>query len=137
MNSKMTKKETKQNTERRHNLTHGMIKANNKSANTQRASEDTTSSPRERNCSNKLFFTTTDLLDTINSVLSSSAVAADSNGDPYEDDGHIPSAAASPCFELQRRLPDGSTRKATAEEAAAADFQAKLKQVREFSYYTN
>jgi hypothetical protein len=142
MNSKMTKNETKQNMERRHYLTHGMIKANNKSANTERASEDTTSSHREHSRSNKLFFTTTDLLDKINSVLSSSAVAG-SNIDPSkllhqnndEDDRHIPAAAAAPCFELQRRLPNGSTRKATTEEVAAADFQAKLKQVREFSYY--
>lgn len=100
--------------------------AHNRNRNTQREEEDAT-------ISKKLFFTTTDLIDKINSVLSSSAVVDynDTKKDAstldqynHEDDQHPPG----PCFELQRRLPDGSTRKATTEEVAAADFQAKLKQ---------
>lgn len=63
----------------------------------------------------KLFFTTTDLLNKINSVIQENQEENSS-----EKGG----------FELQRRLPDGSTRLCTQDEAAAADFQAKLKQVR-------
>ena len=65
----------------------------------------------------KLFFTTTDLLSKINSVIQENQEESSS-----EKGG----------FELQRRLPDGSTRLCTKDEAAAADFQAKLKQVRMF-----
>ena len=64
----------------------------------------------------KLFFTTTDLLNKINSVI--------------QENQEENSSDAKGGFELQRRLPDGSTRLCTKDEAAAADFQAKLKQVR-------
>ena len=64
----------------------------------------------------KLFFTTTDLLNKINSVI--------------QENQEESSSDAKGGFELQRRLPDGSTRLCTKDEAAAADFQAKLKQVR-------
>lgn len=66
----------------------------------------------------KLFFTTTDLLNKINSVI--------------QENQEESSSDAKGGFELQRRLPDGSTRLCTKDEAAAADFQAKLKQVRMF-----
>lgn len=131
----MTKEEAKQKMERQQDPTSRISPhdANNGNANTHGASEDTINKHRLDN-SKKLFFTTTDLLDKINSILSSSAVTDDCNKDASkqkkdnDEDGQQMSA---PCFELQRRLPDGSTRKATAQEAAAADFQAKLKQVSE------
>ena len=66
----------------------------------------------------KLFFTTSDLLNRINSVIDSES---------KKNDQSIKNAQ--PRFELQRRLPGGQTRKANADESAAADFQAKLKQV--------
>jgi len=61
----------------------------------------------------KMFFTTSDLMEKMNSTLR--------NGDT-ENFG--------PQFELQKRLPDGSTRRANDSEMAMADFQSKLKQVR-------
>lgn len=59
----------------------------------------------------KMFFTTSDLMEKMNSTLR--------NGDT-ENFG--------PQFELQKRLPDGSTRRANDSEMAMADFQSKLKQ---------
>jgi hypothetical protein len=66
----------------------------------------------------KLFFTTTDLVNKINTV-----VDREHKKENNEPGNH-------PRFELQRRFGDGTTRKASAEEAAAADFQSKMKQVR-------
>jgi hypothetical protein len=60
----------------------------------------------------KLFFTTSDLMNTMNQAL-----MAD------------PSDPLQPKFELQRRLPDGSTRRADESEVAAADMDSKVQQV--------
>ena len=61
------------------------------------------------------FFTTSDLLNTINSSLQSDG--NDTNG----------------CFTLQRRLPDGqTTRQAAKDEITAAYFQSKLQQASAF-----
>jgi hypothetical protein len=75
----------------------------------------------------KMFFTTTDLLNKINSVMQEEQLKNSSakDGDPSQE-----LQKDQPQFELQRRLPDGSTRKASKDEADYADFQAKLKQVR-------
>lgn len=67
------------------------------------------------------FFTTTDLIERINASLEKSLKSSDENED-------ITNSENVQKFELQRRFPDGTTRKASAEEAAAADFQAKMKQ---------
>jgi len=75
---------------------------------------------QQSNKKDKLFFTTTDLLQKINGILEQ-----ESQNDASED--HV--QEDQPRFELQRRLPDGSTRKASSDEAAVADFQSKLKQV--------
>lgn len=64
----------------------------------------------------KMFFTTSDLLDRMNSSI------AEANPDS------IPGAESSGGFELQRKMPDGSYRRAEESERAAADFQAKMKQ---------
>ena len=63
----------------------------------------------------KMFFTTSDLIKRMNSAMTSA--------DPNENDSDRPG------FELQRKMPDGSYRRAEESEVAAADFQAKLKQV--------
>ena len=83
---------------------------------------------------NKHFFTTTDLLEKINSILSSSADANRNNENDCTQK-HFDENDDAPRFELQRRLPDGTTRKATPQESAAADFQSKLKQVRTSDSY--
>jgi tetratricopeptide (TPR) repeat protein len=72
--------------------------------------------------SSKLFFTTSDLLSRINETLAGM------------DDPEVP---LNPRFELQRRLPDGSTRKATPADQQVADLESKIKQaadeVKDFS----
>lgn len=62
----------------------------------------------------KLFYTTSDMLKTINKSIQS----LDS-----------PDDAISPRVELQRRMPDGSTRRANDADLRAADFESKMKQV--------
>ena len=62
-----------------------------------------------------MFFTTSDLLQRLNSSIS------DSIGE------ESPSSSG---FELQRQMPDGSYRRAEERELAAANFQTKMKQVR-------
>ncbi len=69
----------------------------------------------------RLFFTTSDLLNQINSVVDREHEQSNDGSGPH------------PRFELQRRFEDGTTRKASAEEAAAADFQSKVKQVCDIS----
>mmetsp|Transcript_30177 Transcript_30177/g.63942 ORF Transcript_30177/g.63942 Transcript_30177/m.63942 type:complete len:382 (-) Transcript_30177:142-1287(-) len=67
----------------------------------------------------KMFFTTSDLIERMNSAIK------DANVD-------MPKAASeSGGFELQRKMPDGSYRRAEKNEMAAADFQAKMKQASE------
>lgn len=83
---------------------------------------------KEDQCDN-LFFTTSDLLNKINSVVDreqQKASDGDGNGNGLE------ASETHPRFELQRRFEDGTTRKASAEETAAADFQSKMKQVRKY-----
>ena len=63
---------------------------------------------------NKMFFTTSDLLQRLNSSINNSV------GPDVPGDG----------FELQRQMPDGSYRRAEKSELAAANFQTKMKQVR-------
>lgn len=63
----------------------------------------------------KLFYTTSDMVKTMNNTMAS----LDSPGD-----------AISPRVELQRRMPNGSTRRVTEKDMEAADMDSKLKQVR-------
>jgi hypothetical protein len=63
----------------------------------------------------KLFYTTSDVMTTINKALSD----LDS---PDDDD-------MNPRVELQRRMPDGTTRRANEKDLEAADMDSKLKQV--------
>ena len=76
-----------------------------------------TQNKTERSSSNgKLFFTTTDLMNKLNETV---AVGTSSSTDND----------SLPHFELQRRLPDGSTRKATPADQQLADMQSKFQQV--------
>ena len=78
------------------------------------ASEHGTDTP------SSLFFTTTDLIDKMNrSIQEATGVA-----------GELPGGGG---FELQRKLPDGSYRRADESETAAANFQAKMKQAAEMT----
>ena len=61
----------------------------------------------------KMFFTTSDLLQRLNSSINDS----------------VGQNAPSGGFELQRQMPDGSYRRAEEKELAAANFQTKMKQV--------
>ena len=72
------------------------------------AGEDADASPR-------MFFTTSDRVERMNAAMADADV-------PSQDGGG---------FELQRKLPDGSYRRAEESEMAAADFQAKMKQASE------
>lgn len=65
----------------------------------------------------QLFFTTSDLVNRLNGHLESMEKPTDEGVNPR--------------FELQKRLPDGSTRRASEEELAAADMQTKVKQAAE------
>lgn len=67
----------------------------------------------------KMFFTTSDLIERMNSAVK------DANVDVPKADSE------SGGFELQRKMPDGSYRRAEKSETAAADFQAKMKQASE------
>lgn len=62
----------------------------------------------------KLFFTTSDLMNTMNKY--------------FADSASSDSILETPKVELQRRLPDGSTRRADDKDLAAADMESKLKQ---------
>lgn len=75
----------------------------------------TDNNDEERNEKKKLFYTTSDMMKTINKSIAS----LDS-----------PDDAISPRVELQRRMPDGSTRRANEKDMEAADMDSKLKQVR-------
>ena len=76
-----------------------------------------TQNKTERSSTNgKLFFTTTDLMNKLNET-----VAVGTSGSTDND--------SLPHFELQRRLPDGSTRKATPADQQLADMQSKFQQV--------
>ncbi|EJK47162.1 hypothetical protein THAOC_34142 [Thalassiosira oceanica] len=67
-----------------------------------------------------LFFTTTDLINKMNRSIQEATGAA----------GELPGGGG---FELQRKLPDGSYRRADESETAAANFQAKMKQAAEMT----
>ena len=67
-----------------------------------------------------LFFTTTDLIDKMNRSVQEATGVPDK----------LPGGGG---FELQRKLPDGSYRRADESETAAANFQAKMKQAAEMT----
>ena len=67
----------------------------------------------------KMFFTTSDLIEKMNSAMN----GFNKNDGMAKDDDQF-----APRFELQRKMPDGSYRRAEESELAAADFQVKLKQ---------
>lgn len=75
-----------------------------------------------------IFFTTSDLLKTINNVIKETS---------NEEQGNdlTQGSTCSEGFELQRRMPDGSTRKADESDIELADFQSKMKQVSEEEIY--
>mmetsp|Transcript_2935 Transcript_2935/g.8053 ORF Transcript_2935/g.8053 Transcript_2935/m.8053 type:complete len:420 (+) Transcript_2935:51-1310(+) len=69
------------------------------------------------------FVTASNVLEELNAQLSDSTTV-DGNGTASQDQ--------KPFFELQKRLPDGSTMPATKDEIAAADFKTKLEQSAQF-----
>ncbi len=79
---------------------------------------------------NQMFFTTSDLVKTINGILKEN----EAEFNEARGGGGVAnsSSSSSGCggFELQRRLPNGTTRRADENDMALADFQSKLKQVR-------
>lgn len=77
----------------------------------------TTGGVKDGEPENRLFFTTSDLMNRMNKTLS---------------DLESPSDAICPRVELQKRLPDGSTRRADEKDLAAADMQNKITQVRQW-----
>lgn len=68
----------------------------------------------------KIFFTTSDLVTMINGFMKECDPPTTNDSDNGDNLGG---------FELQRQLPDGSTRKADESEVALADLQSKIKQV--------
>lgn len=74
----------------------------------------------------KLFFTTSDLIERMNSAIK------DAKGDiPTSSSNYVGDSNCTGGFELQMKLPDGSYRRADQKEVAAADFQTKMKQASE------
>lgn len=67
------------------------------------------------------FVTTSDIIGQLNKHLSE--VSTQDNTESFQQQ---------PCFELQKRLPDGSAVPATQDETAAADFKTKLEQSAKF-----
>lgn len=82
------------------------------------------------------FFTTTDLINRINASLEDTS---DTFNSPSSEEArkYEKSQSNRPKFELQRRFSDGTTRKASPEETAAADFQAKLQQAGQIVSHLN
>ena len=87
-----------------------------------------------------MFFTTADLLTMINGILKQNATEWNEKGgesvNVVDGSSSLPSSSSSSTnsecggFELQRQLPNGTTRRADASDMALANFQSKLKQVR-------
>ncbi len=88
------------------------------------SSDSTTNKEETKSKDQNLFFTTSDLIKTINGILKEN-----SPQEIHNDDDNC-GGGGSGGFELQRRLPDGSTRKADESDLALADFQSKMKLVR-------
>lgn len=115
-------------------VTGDAVVRNNSSGARDEISDTGADSVGEVRTSGGMFLTTSDLLHRMNAALMEncprqsdqglleSRVLADSDDGGGEDE-------TQPRFELQRRLPDGSTRKADESERKAADVQAKIKQV--------
>jgi tetratricopeptide (TPR) repeat protein len=81
------------------------------------------------------FVTTSDVMNQLNkhlSELSSGGCPSSHGAGNSKLLRHQPQPQQQPRFELQKRLPDGSTVPATPDEIAAADFQAKLDQSAKF-----
>jgi tetratricopeptide (TPR) repeat protein len=81
------------------------------------------------------FVTTSDVMNQLNkhlSDLSSGGCPSSHGADNSELLHHQPQPRQQPRFELQKRLPDGSTVPATPDEIAAADFRTKLDQSAKF-----
>ena len=79
------------------------------------------------------FVTTSDVLDRLNKQLSADFSSQQSSPDGNDDENHNNSSSSTskegtPHFELQKRIPNGSSIPATKEEVAAADFKSKLEQ---------
>jgi len=75
---------------------------------------------KTKNKNKSLFLTTSTVMDTMNSILSQDETLKSSCNGEQEP----------PHFELQRRFPDGRTRRASDEELAACNFESKILQVR-------
>lgn len=69
------------------------------------------------------FTTTTDVMNSLNRIIMAQYQTTTNEGDNSNNEQNTPA------FELQRKLPDGSSRKATPSELRAADLETKLKQV--------
>ena len=90
----------------------------------------------------KMFFTTTDLIERMNSAMrranipddspTSSSSSSSSSESSESSEANVGSlGASSGGFELHARMPDGSYRPARRSELAAADFQSKMRQATE------
>jgi hypothetical protein len=77
----------------------------------------------------KLFITTSDLIKRINASLDEDT-NEESSVTTTTTMATTQSADLKPKFELQKRLPDGSTLKADEQDMEVADLQSKIKQVR-------
>ena len=75
----------------------------------------------------KLFITTSDLIKRINASLDEDT---NEESSVTTTTATTQSADLKPKFELQKRLPDGSTLKADEQDMEVADLQSKIKQVR-------
>jgi len=108
------------------------------SGNVATKSTSATKNIEEENAVNPItdFITTSSVIETINAALaetmkdpsSSSSSSSSSRQQPQEQ--QQPSTGY---FELQKRLPDGSARKATEEEITSADMKNKLEQAAQFT----
>jgi hypothetical protein len=76
------------------------------------------------------FVTTTDVMNSLNRIMAELSESGDKNDNGAADNGAA-ATRRTPAFELQRKLPDGTTRKASPSERKAADMDTKLKQVAE------
>jgi tetratricopeptide (TPR) repeat protein len=73
----------------------------------------------------KMFFTTSDLVEQMNSAMGVGRGGAATNDENKSDDDEVRG------FELHTRMPDGSYRPTQSNELAAVDFQSKMKQAAE------
>ena len=79
------------------------------------ASNDNDDATNKTTKNDKMFFTTSDLIKTMNTSI-------------QQTNPNLPSTQSEGGFELQRKMPDGTYRRADEAEIASANFQSKMKQ---------